>query len=165
MSLESVAARISEDLKRVVFVGAFAVTCHIGPYRHTHDIDLAVAYQISDGELEGMGYRVLREGGKRVIRTEEGIKLDIYTKDVSGISIPFIFRTAVTKRIRSKEIKVICLEALLIAKMRAARPQDIEDVQMLCGRLGKTIRWDIVDLLATPIESAELRNVVSAYGG
>ena len=69
------AVSISEDLKRVVFVDAFAVTYHIGPYRHAHDID--ITSQISDEELEGMGYRVLREGGKRVIRTEEGIKLDI----------------------------------------------------------------------------------------
>jgi hypothetical protein len=59
----------------------------------------------------------------------------------------------------------MCLEALLIAKMRASRPQDIEDVQTLCRRLGKTIRWNIVETLATPMESAELKNVVSAFSG
>jgi len=35
VSLGSVAIRISRDLKEVVFVGAFAVICHIGPYRRT----------------------------------------------------------------------------------------------------------------------------------
>ena len=43
MSLGSVAIRISRDLKEVIFVGAFAVICHIGPYRRTRDIDLALA--------------------------------------------------------------------------------------------------------------------------
>ena len=33
MRLEKVAVQISRDLGQVVFEGAFAVRCHIGPYR------------------------------------------------------------------------------------------------------------------------------------
>jgi predicted nucleotidyltransferase len=162
VSLESIALRVSQDLKQVVFVGAFAVICHIGPYRRTRDIDLALATPLGDQEFESLGYRIFQESGKKVIRTREGVKLDVYTRDVSGIPVTTVFETAITKRVRSGEVKVMCLESLLIAKMRAARPQDIEDVQTLCRRLGKTIRWTIVKELATPTESAELKNTVSA---
>ena len=162
MSLDSIALRVSRDLREVVFVGAFAIICHIGPYRRTRDIDLALATPLSDEEFEQQGYRIFRERGKREIRTKEGVKLDVYTRDVGGIPVSVLFETAVAKRVGSGEVKVMCLEALLISKMRASRPQDIEDVQALCGRLGKTIRWNVVDKLATPTESAELRNVVSA---
>ena len=162
-SLESIAVRVSRDLKEVVFVGAFAVVCHIGPYRRTRDIDLALATPLSDEDLGRLGYRIFQEQGKKVIRTQEGVKLDIYTRDVSGIPVSEVFRTAVVKQVGSDEIKVMCLEALLIAKMRASRPQDIEDVQELCRRLGKSIRWDLVDSLGTEIELAELKNVVSIF--
>lgn len=165
MSLESIAVRVSRDLKEVVFVGAFAVVCHIGPYRSTRDIDLALATPLSDDEFEKLGYRTFNESGKKVIRTREGVKLDVYTRDVSGIPVSDVFSTAVVKQVDSDEIKVMCLEALLIAKMRASRPQDIEDVQTLCRRRGKTIRWDVVDALATSMESAELKNVASAFSG
>jgi predicted nucleotidyltransferase len=165
VNLESAAVKISRDLKEVVFVGAFAVICHVGPYRQTRDLDLALATPLSDEEFEGLGYRIFHESGKRVIRTREGVKLDVYTKDISGIPVSEVFETAVVKRVGSDEIRVMCLEALLIAKMRASRPQDIEDVQTLCRRLGKTIRWNIVETLATPMESAELKNVVSAFSG
>jgi len=39
MNLDSIAVRVSKELKDVVFVGAFAVICHIGPYRSSQDID------------------------------------------------------------------------------------------------------------------------------
>jgi predicted nucleotidyltransferase len=163
VSLESIAVRVSRDLKEVVFVGAFAVVCHIGPYRRTRDIDLALATPLSDEEFEQLGYRIFHEGGKKVIRTKEGVKLDVYTRDVSGIPISVVFETAVTKRVGKGQVKVMCLEALLIAKMRASRPQDIEDIQTLCRRLGKTIRWKVVGELATSMESAELNNIVAAF--
>ncbi len=163
MSLESIAVRVSRDLKQVVFVGAFAVMCHVGPYRRTRDIDLALGHPLNDEAFERLGYRIFHEGGKKVIRTKEGVKLDVYTGDVGGIPVSVVFGTAVAKRVGSGEVKVMCLEALLVAKTRASRPQDIEDVQTLCRRLGKTIRWNVVDALATSVESAELKNVVAAF--
>ena len=163
MNLERVAVRISHDLKEVVFIGAFAVVSYIGPYRRTGDIDLALGTPMSDEQFEKLGYRILIESGKKIIRTPEGIKMDVYTRDVSGIPVPKIFETAVPKQIRFDQIKIICLEALLIAKIRAGRPQDIEDVQELCRRRGKLVRWEVVDSIAEVTESAELKNVVSAF--
>jgi SepF-like predicted cell division protein (DUF552 family) len=163
MNFDSIAVRVSKELKDVVFVGAFAVICHIGPYRSSQDIDVALATPLSDEDFEALGYRIFIEGGKKVIRTPEGVKLDVFTRDVSRIPIKEIFRTSVIKRIRGSEIRVMGLEALLIAKMLANCPQDIEDVQQLCRRLGKTIKWDVVDEMASQQESAELKNVVSSF--
>ena len=101
MKLERVAAQISRDLGEVVFVGAFAVRCYIGSYRSTQDIDLAVAWPITDSRLRELGYLVTEERGKHVTRTKEGIKVDIFTEDVSGISISDIFETAITKQVEN----------------------------------------------------------------
>jgi hypothetical protein len=98
VSLAGIAMRVSRDLKEVVFVGAFAVICHIGPYRRTRDIDLALATPLSDEEFEGLGYHIFHESGKKVIRTPEGVKLDVYTRDVSGIPVSEVFKTAVMRR-------------------------------------------------------------------
>jgi predicted nucleotidyltransferase len=160
VNLDRVAIGVARDLKEVVFVGAFAVICHVGPYRSSQDINIALATPLGDNEFEALGYRIFHESGKKVIRTPEGVKLDVYTRDVSGIMVSDVFRTAITKRIRRNEVRVMGLEALLIAKMRASRPQDIEDLHELCRQLGKTVKWNVVNELATPEESAELKNVV-----
>ena len=65
MRLEKVAVRISRDLGQVVFVGAFAVRCHIGPYRNTQDIDIALASPVTDVRLRELGYVITNERGKR----------------------------------------------------------------------------------------------------
>lgn len=163
MNLDDVAVRIAKDLGEVVFVGAFAVITHIGTYRQTRDIDLALGSPVSDETLEELGYRVLQEGGKRVIRTQDGIKIDIFTRDVSRIPVTKIFETAITRRLGADEIRVMCLEALLIAKMRASRDQDISDLQQLCTIKGKSIRWDVVESLATSVEVSNLRNTARIF--
>ncbi len=158
--------RLTQDFKgRVVFVGAFAVVCHIGPYRQTRDIDLVLASPVTDDKFEEFGYRIFSEGGKKVIRTKEGVKIDVFTRDVGGILAATIFETSLEKQLETGKVRIICLEALLIAKMRAARPQDVVDVQELCRRRGKSVRWNVVNSLATETEAAELKNVVSAFSG
>jgi hypothetical protein len=74
---------------------------------------------LSDEDFESLGYRIFQESGKKVIMTGEGVKLDVYTRDISGIPVSVVFETAVEKRVGFGEVKVMCLEALLIAKMRA----------------------------------------------
>jgi len=96
------------------------------------------------------------------MRTKEGVKIDVFTRDVGRIPVATIFETAVEKKLEVGTVKVMCLEALLIAKMRAARPQDITDVQELTRRLGKSIRWDVVNAMASKLEAAELRNTALA---
>lgn len=166
VNLDRIAVRVAHDFKgQVVFVGAFAVVCHIGPYRQTRDIDLVLASPVTDEEFEEFGYRIFHEGGKKVIRSQEGVKIDVFTRDIGGIPVATIFETAVEKQLEAGRVRIICLEALLIAKMRAARPQDIADVQELCRRRGKSIRWNMLKSLATETEAAELKNVVLAFSG
>ena len=163
MNLDGVAVRITRDLGEVVFVGAYAVMTHVGAYRQTRDIDLALATPAREEELERLGYRVFPEHGKRVIRTQDGVKIDIYLRDVSGIPVPSIFETAITKRLGADEIRVMCLEALLIAKLRASRPQDVDDLQRLCSVKGKSVRWTVVESMATPVEVSNLKNTVRVF--
>lgn len=157
------AVKIARDLGEVVFVGAIAVITHIGTYRQTRDIDLALASPISDEALEELGYRILQEGGKKVIRTQDGIKVDFFTRDVSHIPVPKIFETAITRKLGAGEIRVMCLEALLIAKMRASRDQDISDLQQLCMIKGKSIRWKVVESMATSVEVSNLKNTARVF--
>lgn len=91
------------------------------------------------------------------------MELDVYARDVSRIIITDVFRISVTKRVRGSEIRVMGLEALLIARMRASRPQDIQDLHELCKRLGKNVKWNAVAELAKPEEIAQLKTVVSLY--
>ena len=58
----------------------------------------------------------------------------------------------------------MALETLLIAKLRPNRAQDIEDIRILCQRLKRTIRWNIIDRLAASTESSELRAITNALG-
>lgn len=161
MELDRVAAAITKDLKEVVFVGAYAAIKY-GVVRRTHDIDLALATPMTDEEFEKLGYRVFSEGGKRVIRTRRGVKMDVYTKDVSGIPVQQVFANAVTIRAGESRVRIMCLEALLLAKMRAGRPQDSDDIRQLCRLRGKMIRWDVVDSMAKNLEATELRGYVKA---
>lgn len=161
MNLDRTAVQIAKDLKQVVFIGAYAAIQH-GATRSTRDIDIALATPKTDEELGKLGYRVSEERGKKIVRTTDGIKIDIYTKDVSGIPIPQIFKTAVTVPKAGLTIRIICLEALLLAKMRAGRPQDIDDLRQLCKLRGREIRWDLVESMAQRLELVRLQQYVTA---
>ena len=163
MNLLREAVRITHELQEVVFVGALAIFAHISTHRRTRDVDIALASSITEEKLEKLGYHSWPESGKEVRRTPRGVKLDIYRNDVSGIPVVRIFETAVTSRVGRDHIKVMCLEALLVAKLRAGRPTDNEDVQELCLRKGRSIRWDILESMATPAEGSRLRAAVSAF--
>lgn len=52
---------------------------------------------MSDEELENRGYLARDESGKRVRRSPRGVRVDIYTENVSGIEVSVISRTAETK--------------------------------------------------------------------
>lgn len=123
MQLDKVAADITKDLKEVVFVGAYAAIQY-GVARGTRDIDVALATPLTNKEFERLGYSVFVEGGKKVIRTRHGVKMDVYTKDVGDIPVRRLFETAVTVPAAASKVRIMCLEALLIAKMRGGRPQD-----------------------------------------
>lgn len=161
LELDRVAAQITKDLGDVAFVGAYA-SIKYGVERSTHDIDLALATPVKDADFERLGYGIYAEGGKKVIRTPQGVKMDVYTRDVGGIPVSRLFATAVTVQAAGSPVKIICLEALLLTKMRAGRPQDDDDIRQLCRLRGRSIRWEVVDSMAKNLEGAELRGYVRA---
>src|SRR2546428_6818765 len=73
-----------------------------------------------------------------------GIKVDFYTRDVGGIPVPWILKNAVQLRLGEKEIRVICLEGLILAKHRAGRTTDVADLRQLMIHRGGTIVWDLM---------------------
>jgi len=166
MTLEDEAVQVSKDLGDVVFVGALAVVAHVGHYRQTRDLDLAVATPINEKGLEKLGYTIRQEGGKKVTRTPGGTKLDIYTRDVGGISIDEVFETATEVKLKKGSIRVMGLEALLLAKLRASRPQDVDDIRQIATRSASKVRWEVVNSLASnEVESRNLRTIFRAISG
>ena len=166
MNLLKEAQKISDELDDVVFVGAIAVQAHIGRGRQTHDIDLALASPMSDEELASRGYLVHLENGKKVRRSPRGVRVDIYMEEVSGIVVSLISKTAQTKSLgKGETIKIMCLEALLLAKLRASRPsrpQDAQDIQELFSYRKLHIDWTIFEELgASEIEIANLKKLSS----
>ena len=163
MNLNREAARVSRDLGDVVFVGAFAVLAHVGAYRQTHDLDLAIATPKSESDLELLGYSTRQEGRKRVTRTPSGTKLDIYTKDVSGIPVAKVFETATEFSVGKGHVLVMGLEGLVLSKLRAGRPQDLQDVRELIQKKGKTVAWGNLEAVGcTRMEAETIRTSIRA---
>lgn len=163
MSLNREAALVTKDLGAVVFVGAFAVLAHVGAYRQTRDLDLAIATPKSELELESLGYLTRQEGRKRVTRTPSGIKLDIYTQDVGGVSVANIFATATKFGVGKSYVLVMGLEGLILSKLRAGRPQDMQDLRELVQKKGKAVSWStLAELGCAQMEADTIRNTIRA---
>src|SRR5487761_262145 len=164
MNLLSEAASITNDIQEVVFVGSIAVFAHIGPHRQTSDIDFAIASTVSDERLLELGYKRFKESRKEVWYTPKGIKIDFYRKDVSAIPVSTVFRTAIPFKVgKSEAIRVMCLELLLVSKLRASRPQDIEDIQEIFRRKGKILRWELFSEIANEMEIKNLKTAASVF--
>lgn len=112
--------------------------------RESQDIDFAVIKPISNEELEEKNYKTRQEGRKQVTRTPRGVKTDIFSHDVSGIPIDVIKDTSVEIQEDKSKVRVIGLEALLVAKHRAQRDQDVEDIKELVRRKHKSINFEVL---------------------
>ena len=164
--LQREAIAITKELGDVVFVGAVAVLSYIGwRQRKTKDVDIAMVTKLTKEQLEQLGYRTFQEGGKNVVRSPRGYKVDIYTNDVSNISIKTVYGTAREVALTDYTIKVASLEVLLLAKLRAmrpSRPQDREDFNKMCEKNGKSIDWEVLIEIASEIEVLRIRETVRA---
>jgi predicted nucleotidyltransferase len=138
------AVEISKELDGVIFIGAIAIYFHTKIMRESQDIDFAIVKPITNEELENKGYKTIQEGRKEITRTPRGVKIDIYRHDVSKIPISMIRDTAAEIQEGKATIRVIGLEALLVAKHRAQRDQDVEDIRELVRRKHRQIRHDVL---------------------
>jgi len=138
------ALKINGELPGVIFIGAIARYFHTGNLRESQDLDFAVIKPLSEEFLLSKKYNKFTENKKEVWRTPRGIKIDAYTKDVSGIPINLIIKTATKFKIGKDVVTVIGLEALIVAKSRAQRDADIDDLRILARLKSKEIRWDVL---------------------
>jgi predicted nucleotidyltransferase len=160
------AVAITKDLGDVTFIGAVAVLLHVGRGRESQDLDFAILTPLSKEELEQKGYFTRIENGKEVTRTPRGYKIDIYSrKPIKGISIEEIVETGISKEINGQPVRFASLEVLMVLKYRAARTQDIEDLQMLAQRKSREIRWGVIKELTSDIEYQDLKNIFIAFRG
>jgi len=158
--LEQEAIRITDELGAVVFVGALAVN-HYSDYRTTRDIDLAITAPLNEPKLIGLGYVRWQESRTSWV-TPRGVKVDFYTRDVGRIPVTWIMEKAVRVKFGKKQIKVICLEGLVLAKHRAGRTTDVADLTQLLTHRGGTIRWDLMAEIAEEYEIVELKQISKA---
>ena len=87
-----------------------------------------------------------------------------YTKDVGGIRVEWIVKTAVPAKVGKREIRVMALEGLIIAKYRAGRTQDIADLRQLMANRNQDIRWAVMSGIGTDLEITDLRQSAKALG-
>jgi hypothetical protein len=113
--------------------------------------------------LNELGYR-RKEGASNSWYAPRGTQVDFYTRDLGKISVDWIRKTAIPVRIGKKEIRVISLEGLIIAKHRAGRTQDVANLKELMTKHSRNIRWDVMGEVGTDLEIAELRRVARALG-
>ena len=121
------ALAITKELDGVIFIGAIARYFHTNSLRESQDIDFALEKPISEKELHDKKYNQFPKNGKMVWYTPRGIKIDIYTRDVSEIPIKNIIKTSKNFPVGKdgEIVRVIGLEALIIAKNRAQGPSGI----------------------------------------
>ena len=162
-NLEQEAVKITDELGRVVFIGALAVN-HYSNYRTTKDIDLAIASPLDKQKLVRLGYTRWSESKGTSWLSPRGMKVDFYTRDVGGIPVTWILDHAVQVKLgKNKEIRVICLEGLILAKHRAGRTTDIADLRRLLTHRGESIDWNLMAEIARPLEIAELQKISKAF--
>ena len=158
LNLEQEALSITGELGNVAFVGAFAVN-HYVSYRSTRAIDLAISSPIDESKLVRLGYTKWETRKATSWITPRRIKVDFYTKDVGRIPVNWILKNAELVQRGSGSYKVICLEGIILAKHRAGRTADIADLRQLLTRRSDSVRWSVMEEIAKPTETAELRKL------
>jgi len=140
------AALVTKDLGQLVFIGAIARYFHTKDYRDSQDLDFVMATPLTEEELFDKGYRKFNENRKDVWRTPRGIKIDMYTSDVGGISVETLIKTAKQFDADKKgtKLSVMSLECLIISKHRAQRDQDISDLRMIAHRKLREVDWNLM---------------------
>lgn len=146
------ALQITKELGPITFVGAVAVLLHTKNTRESRDLDFAIAKQMTQEELLNKGYKIVTENRKEKTYTPRGFKVDIYyDRPLNGIPIKTIIDTSQDFTVDNKGniVNAIGLEALVLAKFRANRPeQDYPDLKTLAIERRTDIRWDLLESLS-----------------
>lgn len=138
------AVEIAKDIGDVVLVGAAAVILHTKEGRSSEDLDFALTTELSDETLLDKRYIKLRDK-RDSWQTPRHFKVDFFRKDVGEIPIKSILDMSTMISVDTKNtLRVISLECLIVAKSRADRPTDREDLRLLAKKRFNEIDWDII---------------------
>ena len=142
--LANEAVVITKELGDVIFIGALATYMYTKSGRDSQDLDFVTEKPLSDDELLSKGYKKSITG-KQPWFSPRGIKIDIYTSDIPGVSFGWIVKNSRKFSVGKKgSIRILGLESLIIAKHKAARDQDIEDLRNIAQRKLGEIDWSMV---------------------
>ena len=157
------AVYITKELGNVIFIGAVAVMLHTGRTRASTDIDFVTRQNISKEELLDNDYKVDFYSDK--LYTPRGIKVDMYkNRDLTGIPLDYIRNTVVTKYVNGVNIHIISLEGLIVAKYRAGRDVDVQDIRNIFTYCKDQINWkEIENITKSEAELMDLKEQVNKF--
>lgn len=160
------AVKITQDLGDIVFVGAVGIFLQTKATRESQDLDFAVAKELPAELLDEKRYFVRKTKGKEARYTPRGYKIDIYTRDVSGIPVDRVVATAKDIEIRKgATVKAASIEVLVVSKFRAAAKRkgtDDVDIRTL-ARKYREINWEALkNLTESEIEFQRIRGEMDA---
>ncbi len=117
--------------------------------------------------LDEKRYFMRKMKGKEARYTPRGYKIDIYTRDVSGIPVDRVVATAKDIEVRKGvTIKAASLEVLVVSKFRAAAKRkgtDDVDIRTLVQRKYREISWnDLRSLTDSEIEYQRIKDQMDA---
>ena len=155
------AIKITEELGSVTFIGAVAVILQKGRQRASEDLDFVVVEQISDETFLNLNYKPY----KKTWVTSRNYKIDVYhSHDLKGIPLQQIIDTADEIEVKKgTTVRAICLEGLMVSKLRAGRPQDIEDLKFLASNCHRRVNYASLEDFSKPEEFIELKNVIKFH--
>lgn len=163
--LDELSEFLAENKVRYALIGGLAVAVH-GEPRATLDIDavLDVDVEFAIGILETLpssGFRPFSDRVEEIVRTglllplehkETRIRVDL-SLGLSGFDREAIF-TAQKLSIGGCDIQVVGAEYLVVMKIVASRPRDLEDVKGIISRKGSDFDWKLTNRLASELSAA-----------
>lgn len=142
-NLANEAAAIAKELGGIIFIGAVATYMHTKNTRDSRDLDFVVKTMPADDELISKGYK-RSIAGKQPWFSPRGFKIDIFTGDIPGVSFDWIVKNSKEFPVGKKRtIRVLGLESLIVAKHKAGRDQDVEDLKSI-AQSKLEIDWNAV---------------------
>jgi hypothetical protein len=143
--LERIAAELARSGIPYMVIGGQAVLIH-GEPRATRDIDVTLGlgadgYAAVSAATARLGLRVMAPDAERFVREHMVLPA---IEDKTGIRVDFIFSftpyeqqaivRAVPREIGAGQVRFATLEDVIIHKLFAGRPRDIEDVRSMLAR-------------------------------
>ncbi len=162
-SIEDFIAIVEERGVRYALLGALAVSA-IRPFRTTHDVDVAVdpadLWKLKQG-LSSLGYVLVENPrlGKLEFKHREKGDIDVYTNEISGLSVRLLLDRSVEAELYGRKVRVISPEDVLLLKALARRERDLADIAVILMEVGDELEWDYLKRMGREL-GLDLRDIL-----